>query len=331
MDKMTDWKIERYSADNKGMWDAFVKESRNATFLHLRDYMDYHADRFTDHSLLAYKSGKLRALLPAEVAEEADGSKSMGSHRGLTYGGWLLPQKHIDGEDVLHLFEAWCEYCRSQGISGIDYKPVPHIYHRMPSEDDVYALLRVGARPDGYTLSSTIEMAHNPGYNGQQHRNAMRFAKSYPDAVMIQMKSDEEADEFHALLSACLKERHDASPVHTLSELKLLRNRFPDNIKIYGVKVADELMAAVCMYLTDTVAHSQYIASSREGRERGALAWMFKHLIEEFKGYRYFDFGISCEDRGRVLNSGLLRQKTGLGGGATVYPRFTLSLISFSD
>ena len=34
-------------------WDAFVGASKNGTFLLTRPYMDYHADRFTDHSLIA--------------------------------------------------------------------------------------------------------------------------------------------------------------------------------------------------------------------------------------------------------------------------------------
>ena len=53
--------IRRYSNTDKPIWDDFVKWSKNATFLHLRDYMDYHADRFDDFSLMAFNHhGKLR-------------------------------------------------------------------------------------------------------------------------------------------------------------------------------------------------------------------------------------------------------------------------------
>ena len=59
-----------YTPERKEEWDAFVRTSRNGTFLLLRDYMDYHADRFTDCSLMFYREGKLMALLPANLRKE---------------------------------------------------------------------------------------------------------------------------------------------------------------------------------------------------------------------------------------------------------------------
>ena len=44
--------IVRYTAEQKTVWDSFVATSKNGTFLFMRDYMDYHADRFADHSLM---------------------------------------------------------------------------------------------------------------------------------------------------------------------------------------------------------------------------------------------------------------------------------------
>ena len=57
--------IHRYTAAYHRDWNDFVSESSNGTFLFLREYMEYHADRFTDYSLLVYDGNKLLALLPA--------------------------------------------------------------------------------------------------------------------------------------------------------------------------------------------------------------------------------------------------------------------------
>ena len=65
MDKMIE--IRRYSHNDIDVWNRFVGESRNATFLFNRNYMDYHSDRFTDASIMAYRKGKLCALLPANI------------------------------------------------------------------------------------------------------------------------------------------------------------------------------------------------------------------------------------------------------------------------
>ena len=59
--------VVRYTSDQKIVWDSFVAASRNGTFLFMRDYMDYHADRFTDYSLMFYKGGRLLALLPGNM------------------------------------------------------------------------------------------------------------------------------------------------------------------------------------------------------------------------------------------------------------------------
>ena len=43
-------KVIKYTRPLKEEWDAFVDVSKNGTFMLIRDYMDYHADRFIDHS-----------------------------------------------------------------------------------------------------------------------------------------------------------------------------------------------------------------------------------------------------------------------------------------
>ena len=43
-------KIEPYSTELKPLWDQHVSAARNGHFMHLRDYMDYHSDRFIDYS-----------------------------------------------------------------------------------------------------------------------------------------------------------------------------------------------------------------------------------------------------------------------------------------
>ena len=77
--------IHRYTAAYHRDWNDFVSESSNGTFLFLREYMEYHADRFTDYSLLVYEGNKLLALLPANRSGDV-----LYSHAGLTYGGLIV-------------------------------------------------------------------------------------------------------------------------------------------------------------------------------------------------------------------------------------------------
>lgn len=322
MDKITAmalWEIERYTSLRRDEWDGFVAESRNGTFLLMRGYMDYHADRFCDCSLMAFKDGKLRALLPAELT--ADGV--LHSHRGLTYGGWITPIAHFDCNDMLELWECWLQWCRIEGIAEIDYKPVPWIYSQIPAQEDLYALFRHGAEMTECTLSSAITYAAIRPFNTQQKRNLKKGVKSG-----CVVREEIPVSDFHRLLSNCLAERHDAAPVHNLTELQLLAGRFPDRIKFYGSFQGDKLIAGVCIFEAGPVAHCQYIASTAEGREDGALTLLFDYLIERYgrEGFRYFDFGTSNEEQGRVLNAGLLRQKAALGGSGVAYTRYRVVL-----
>ncbi len=313
----TDWSIKRFKPEDASHWDRFVAQSRQGTMLHMRGYMDYHSNRFCDCSLIAYRKGKPTSLLPANIKDA-----SLYSHGGLTYGGWLTPLSHFDGNDMLELFEVWIAWCRENRISQVIYKAVPHIYHRIPAEEDLYALFRFGATVKTVNLSSVIDMRENPGFNTLQKRHLKKASMLNP-----WIRETSNASEFMPILLECLRSRHDAAPVHSESELQDLKNRFPTGIRLFLAGTGDLPEAAVCIYDTNSVAHCQYIATSERGRENGTLTYLIQHLIHEaFPERRYFDFGTSNEDAGRILNSGLLHQKAGLGGRGAAYQIYELKI-----
>lgn len=311
------WEIKRYDNSMNQEWDNFVIHARNSSFLFMRQYMDYHAHRFDDFSLMAYRRGRLLAILPANRKEDV-----LQSHGGLTYGGWVLPQSHLDANDVLLLFKSAIDFCRQHSFKTLDYKPIPYIYAQKPSQDDLYALFRLNAKLTQCAVSSTIDLKNRGALNTMQRRHLKRALALNP---IIEQCSDIET--FYTMLTDCLKERHDVKPVHSVEELTLLINRFPDNIKIYTISTNGIPHAAVCMYLSKTVAHAQYIATTPFGREQNLLTPLFSYLIDLYaQTHQYFDFGISTEDGGQILNTGLLRQKSSYGATATIYQRFELSL-----
>jgi hypothetical protein len=318
---MAELTLHPYTSAHRHEWDEFVDSARNSTFLFKRGYMDYHSDRFADHSLMARKGERLVALLPANL-DTTDGMRMLRSHGGLTYGGWILPPRHADAADVLVLFQLLREYCMENGIEGVDYKPLPYIYATMPSQEDRYALFRMGAILKEQSISSTIDLSHNPGFNTQQRRNLRRGAK----VADVEIREESDVTLFHRLLSECLKERHDTRPVHDCHELQLLRDRFPESIRVFVLYAGGAPQAGVCMYLTRMVAHAQYICSTPRARAEGLLTVLFNHLFALTAGWRYFDFGISTEDHGLYLNEGLYRQKSSLGGSGVAYERYLLPI-----
>lgn len=321
---MTEIIIRRYRAEDAEIWDSFVKESRNAVFMFQRAYMDYHAERFRDHSLMAYRNGRLAALLAANEIEE---EKTLVSHGGLTFGGWLLPTSHFDANDMLMLMQNLCQYCRENNLRKIVYKAIPYIYSSIPAQEDIYALWRLGAEMQECNLSTAIKLTDNPGFSTQMRRH-LKAAESKEKMHFAEVSANQ-LPHFHALLAQCLYDRHNAQPVHTLEELQLLMSRFPKNIRIFAVNDAAGLLhAAVMLYISENVAHCQYIATSDEGRKNHALPYLFRHLTDlltsssEFSNIEYFDFGTSNEQHGKILNPGLIRQKYALGGRAVAHQIF---------
>ncbi|MDE6559438.1 MAG: hypothetical protein K2K29_06090 [Muribaculaceae bacterium] len=123
----------RYDATMKDEWDRFADTSRNATSILRRDFMDYHSDRFADHSLIARRGRKILALLAANECVDDSGRHILQSHGGLTYGGWICGERHPDAEEMLQLFRALQEYCLNLGIEGstiVRYPGFMRVVHR---------------------------------------------------------------------------------------------------------------------------------------------------------------------------------------------------------
>lgn len=309
--------IIRYSAEKASEWDGFVGSSKNATFLLSRPYMDYHADRFSDYSLMFYLEGRLFALLPAELCGD-----TLYSHRGLTYGGLLLDQ-HATASRVLCLFEELNSFLRSKGINSVVYKAIPYIYHRIPAEEDLYALFSVC---HAELLSRDIASAISLG-SALKWRKDRRYRLKKALAAGIVVERSYDFDGFYGILDGNLTATYGVHPVHTLAELKLLASRFPRNIVLYTASLGSRMLAGSVLYLTPCCAHAQYISASPEGKSLSAVDAIFSRVLHtELSGCRHFDFGKSTEDGGHYLNASLIAQKEGFGARAVCYDTYRWTL-----
>lgn len=302
--------IRRYRREDKELWNSFVSKARNATFLFDRNYMDYHADRFDDNSFMFYHKGKLKAVLPANVAGD-----TLYSHQGLTYGGLLLDKK-ATVEDVLECFDSLNSWLRENAISKVVYKALPWIYQQYPSEEDLYALTwKCKAQLISRNIASTIIIDNKLKF-AESRKSGIRKALS----LNIEVGESNDVDGFWHVLEDNLGNRYNAKPVHTASEMKLLMSRFPNNIRLYVAKMNGEIVGGTLIYVTPQVVHTQYISASVEGKKHGALDLLFDYIINKvYANCRYFDFGKSTEQGGAYLNEPLIFQKEGFGGRGVCY------------
>lgn len=309
--------LRRYTANDEKAWNDFVERSKNGTFMLNRGYMDYHSDRFTDHSLMFYTDNRLYALLPANAYGD-----TFYSHQGLTYGGLILPPD-ASTPTTLQLFDVLNIYLRKQGIRRVIYKAIPHVYHQLPSEEDLYALhWRCRATIARRDIGTALFLNNHPRWS----RLRRRGVKKAQEAGVTVVK-DDNLEEFWKILEDNLWQCHGVKPVHSIDEMRLLKDRFPENIVLYNAYLDDISVGGIVLYVNKDVVHAQYSSASQLGKQIGALDAVYDKLINsDFKEYRYFDWGRSTEDDGHILNENLIMQKEGFGGSPVIYDIYEYTL-----
>ena len=303
--------IIKYNESKQKEWDGFVRQSKNGYFMFCRDYMDYHKDRFKDHSLMFYKDGSIIAIMPSCEADNV-----LKSHGGLTCGG-ILSNNNMRQSVMMDCVDALIEYCKTQEISRIEYKSVPFIYHKQPSEEDIYALACNGFRIKKIEASTTINL-RKPIEKSKLRKRQIKKAERAGIIIDV-CDSNKEISDFMELQNAILLRRHGVTAVHSASEMILLRERFASNIVVYLAKKKNNIVAGSVVYITDDVVHTQYLCANDYAREVGALDATIERIMSDYNTKHWFDFGISTENNGKYLNLGLIHQKEGFGGRTIIH------------
>jgi hypothetical protein len=302
--------VERYAGD-AAAWDALVDDARQGHFFFRRGYMDYHADRFADASFVVDGA----AAFPASRHDD-----EVVSHGGLTFGGLLCGPGMTTGR-VVEALGAILDALRADGVRRLRVKPVPHIYHRAPAEEELYALHVHGARLVSREVSAAVRGGSDPVYSSERRRAVRKGAQAH-----LALGSDDAFEEYLALVATILADRHGATPVHSPEEMRLLAGRFPEHIRLFTARTEGELAAGVLVFETERVAHAQYIAASDAGRELRAQDALFDWLLRDrYADKPWFDFGTSHERDG-ALNAGLLRNKEGFGARAVLQDQYEVEL-----
>jgi hypothetical protein len=296
-------RIEPYQPAAKKTWDAFIRAGKNGNFLFLRDYMDYHSDRFADHSLLFFRESKLLGCLPAHQADD-----TLYSHQGLTFGGLVIGSgRHL--VDVLAMFASLRAYMKQHGLRRLVYRAMPYPYHRLPADEDIFALYRFGARVIDVKATAALRMGSAPAMDDGRRRN---INKAKAGGLVV--ARDWDFGGFMNLCTQALGERHRARPTHTAAEMERLSAAFPDNIQLYTARSGSDLLAGSIFFVNPTCWRGQYAADSEPGRKSAAMSAVYHYLFEKvWTPGMWYDFGHSMDPQTGALNEGLFMFKESLG------------------
>lgn len=268
--------------------------------------MDYHSDRFQDFSLLIYNSKQLVGILPANRS-----NKVVYSHQGLTYGG-LIVESGTNDLALKAIFENLIDFLKAQGIESLELKVLPEFYQKKPSKTFLSYLDK--GQNTNHSTDRVFAIDYRKPLN--IHKTKLKhFRKN--KASNFEIKEEEDLTAFwNKVLIPRLKEKHKATPVHSLEEIIALKLKFPANIRQFNIYKGTTILAGITIFDKGSIVKSQYGATTSEGEKQRALEFLFLNLIYKFKenNKAFFSMGTVRDiTRPKGYNEGLQKQKEELG------------------
>lgn len=294
--------IQQYHPNLKQVWNDFIDHSINGTFLLHRDFMDYHQDRFKDHSLLVFNEGVIICCIPANVE-----GQSIYSHRGLSYGGLVL--NDMGSHNITAIIVLFLEHVKGLAFAKAELQLPPLSYHSI-NRTIIKSLKALGFLSNRVLHNQYVSLENEMRVSAKK---SIGYRNGKFEGLEIEKRSDFK-DFWNLILIPQLASRHSSRPVHSVEEMELLYSRFPDNIIQYNVLRDKELLAGITFFIKGNVVKSQYAASSLNGMKTDAVGFIYMEAMNEFKekGFSLMDYGPVNERDGSV-NEGLLRFKKQLG------------------
>jgi hypothetical protein len=294
--------VQQYLLENAAEWNAFVKQSVNGSFLLDRNFMDYHQERFEDHSLMMYLDGQLMCCIPAHVKDGV-----FYSHRGLSYAGLMVSAAAVTNIDKI--VDALLEYVKGLAFAKAELQ-LPPISYQFLNKEIAAVLEHKGFTPNRKLHNQSVAL-------DQEIQVSPKKSTGYRNGKFegLRMETTNDFRSFwEEVLTPQLAERYHSKPIHSLAEIELLASRFQKNIIQYNVYREDALLAGITFFIKGNIVKSQYTASSPEGLKTDAVAYIYMEAMKEFKekGCSLMDYGTVNEKDGSV-NKGLQRFKKEMG------------------
>jgi len=294
--------IIKYHENLQKIWDDFIPKTANGTFLHLRKYMDYHSDRFDDYSLMFYNGARLIGVLPAHKIQ-----RDIYSHNGLTYGDFLFSDK-IKLEVKIQILKTAFLYLIKNNFKFLHIKSIPYVFQNFMGQDNAFLYYKFDAKLTKILPFFVLDKAT---YKlSQIRKKSINRTKNWN--LKIEQNKDFLPDFWH-IVEDNLSNRYKAKPVHSLGEMRLLMNRFSENIKLYTIFLDNELISGALVYLFKNTLHFQYVHSIENNKKRMATDVMINEIIKQnIDNYNFISIGSSEVGDGQI-NKGLGYWKESFG------------------
>tara|TARA_B100001079_G_scaffold160543_1_gene137589 strand:- start:66 stop:1034 length:969 start_codon:yes stop_codon:yes gene_type:complete len=310
------FEIQRYNTTDQSAWDTFVPRGNNGTLFHLRAFLNYHPEnRFTDHSLLIKKKGKLFSVFPA--AEKIIGETThLVSHPGASVGSFVVPES-LSIADSMALVDCLVTYVKNCEIDSIRITLPPNLYQRRLSNYMDFAFFKQNFHYVKRDITSILFLEESLETTVEKFRSSHRRAVRRANEKGVQVRQTNDFDSFYSILEKNLNIRHGVTPTHSLEELKHIHEIFPDKINLFAAYLENTMVAGVVNFIVNNhVVLAFYISHDENYAEYRAVNLLFYSIFDWAiqSHFKIYDFGTFTVDEEPNMGLGRFKENFGASG-----------------
>lgn len=290
---MAELTIKRYSPEYFDKWNKFVESSNNGTLFHRLDFLAYHDIKFkeNEHHLIWFKGEAIFAVMPMALFE-SNGEKIAKSPYGSSFGGIVYHKIKLNYS--IEMIELLTGYLKSENIIKLYLALAPDVYSKDINNYLEYSLSYHNCKLYSRDVFSIIELPdnHDSAWRNYEGRARTTIKKISDNFEIFQ---NVEVEDFYPILIEDKARHGNTKPTHSFSELKWLKQKFPDKIIFdIAVHLTNGGKAGVCYIKCNNNATLTFymaqddIVKGLNGKNLLVNAGIKKAINEKVK---YFDFG----------------------------------------
>lgn len=290
--------IEEYNLkDNCDTWNNFVINSVNSNMYQLNEFININSYKCDQVKNLAFKeNNKIIATISLGIfRKKLCKSPFSSSFAGFNY------IHNLSLHTLKYVVEKLKEYCLENRIEIIEITQPPLIYLKHVDEKIDYALLSNGFKLESYEVclyKKTKDLLENI------KSNLKRNIKKAIINGLIYKKIDKPKECFQFIEE---QKRIQGIPFSiTYCDFKLLKERYPDKVLMYGVYMDNILISAIIMYSINnkTILGFNWAQDKKYQGVRASDYMLYKSIELALKnGYEFFDFGTTTLNG--IINKGV--------------------------
>ena len=264
------------------------------------------------------------------------GGQCFVSHPGTTFGGLIVRKKFYQAGKLIDMMDSMEQWLKEHGFDAIDLRITPSLFASAADDLLSYVLYYRGYQ-ESLELSTYIDYADYKKPFESNYAQGKRTPVNKKEKLGIKgrtLHNREELANFYAILCGNLK-KYEAAPVHTLEELyDFSEHRLTNECDFFGIYMpmadGEQMIAGgmVFYFHNANVVHTQYLAAVPDEHHYSPMTFLYDYLIRTMaeRGFSKLSFGISTEERGRMLNMGLIHSKEAYGSKHCVNKKYLKQL-----